>query len=482
LWRESLEIAKETKFAEGQAKTELAMAKALLQRGERDEALRLLESARRASESTADAGVRAHTLHEIAVELKRTGCRDKALDLWGKILEICERVGDVYLEAAVLNFLAIEAKDGGRDSEALELWARAIAICDESGNLGQKAAILKDSAELVEMKGDIDGAVSRYRSAIEMAAACGDRGQQASALTRLADLLLRCGRDTSEAMSLLSSAAPLYESMGDVDGAASVESNMARLLAMKGQSEQAILLWKKAIQAFESTGHIQGQAAALAELGATIRDCGDPSTGLNLLRRSWDLHGRTGNIRGKALTEHDLGVTLLENGSPQEGYQFLLSSARHLASICSYTDLPLVLTSLCAADKSNGARWIAQAVLIALKISLPDNTVIAAYEDCFQVVPHGHRLERNLAFLACRESMRQMGPAAMSEPIPKDRLKMLEIAAHGAGISDYDSFVAWSRALFSRGEELAKNEVEDDIRDLVGADWLFEPNRLKTTG
>ena len=177
----------------------------------------------------------------------------------------------------------------GRFDEARECLERSKAICRELGIAYGLAEAHMAGAELEMLVGDAEAAERELRDAIRLALDMGAAYYVALYRTRLAHVLVALGRD-DDALAELGLA-------GDVFGEAPKwRAARARVLANRGEMEEAVALAREAVDSLAGTDDITARAEILVDLAEVLRAHGDLAGAGAALAEAVALHGEKGNV------------------------------------------------------------------------------------------------------------------------------------------------------------------------------------------
>ena len=175
---------------------------AALRLGQREDAVRLLEDARR---TFADAGDRfgvARTLNNLATAISDADAR-RAVATYEEGLAIARAIGEQDLIARFLNNLAIQRRRAGDLRGSLDMNRQSLVIRREIGDRVNTSVSLNNIGNVLLDLGDLQGASEHYQQAATISREIGDRSSTARALHNAAEALRQQGalaqaRSTSE--------------------------------------------------------------------------------------------------------------------------------------------------------------------------------------------------------------------------------------------------------------------------------------------
>jgi DNA-binding SARP family transcriptional activator/tetratricopeptide (TPR) repeat protein len=211
---------------------------------------------------------------------------------------------DLAAQADVLAPLGALEAMRGRFPEARELVARSRTLYEELGQTSTAEANCGAVAGRVELlAGDLAAAEQAFRSTCQVLEHVGDRAYLATAAAELADVLYARGRfDESEEWSLLASTLAASD---DVLTHILWRATHARLLARKGELDDAETLLREAIRRAEETDGLNRRAKVLLDLSEILRLAERSGEAAEAVEAAIDLFERKGNTvaarRAKAL-------------------------------------------------------------------------------------------------------------------------------------------------------------------------------------
>jgi tetratricopeptide (TPR) repeat protein len=214
--------------------------------------------------------------------------------------------GDHRLKVTVMRARALFEAMGGNFDVARELIAAALALTEQLGLEVDASGAQSDAAEIELLAGRLAEAERVLRLSVDSLERRGDVGHLATVAPLLADVLYRQGRP-DEAMPLteLVARSALAD---DLDPQVAWRRVQAKLLARRGDFEQADRLAREAIALAARSDYLDLHARAIEDLVEVLRLAGRSPEALYELGPAISLHDRKGNIvaaaRTRALKEH----------------------------------------------------------------------------------------------------------------------------------------------------------------------------------
>jgi tetratricopeptide (TPR) repeat protein len=205
--------------------------------------------------------------------------------------------GNPRVEEAVLSARANLVAIQGDFEAARDLAAQAVALAEEHGLESGHARFVKGQVEL--LAGDAEAAERELRIVCEHYEEIEEFGFLSSAAPHLADAVLAQGRD--EEALLLSDRwrSDRLTVPEDVDGQTQWRRVRAKILARRGELEEAERVGREAVEIASATVDILDlRAEALADLGEVLRLAGRSQESRAAFAEANRLYGAKGNVVG----------------------------------------------------------------------------------------------------------------------------------------------------------------------------------------
>jgi tetratricopeptide (TPR) repeat protein len=188
----------------------------------------------------------------------------------------------------------------GRFDVAGELIAGALALTEELGLGVAAAGVQFEAGEIELLAGRPDAAERTLRPAADALERMGNHGHFVTIAPVLADALFAQGRG-DEAASLIELVIQ-WAMADDLDPQIGWRRIQAKLLAGRGDFENAERLAREAIELAARTDFLEVHARALADFAEVLRLAGRPQESLAELEHALRLHEQKGNVVSAATT------------------------------------------------------------------------------------------------------------------------------------------------------------------------------------
>ncbi|WP_239148828.1 tetratricopeptide repeat protein [Streptomyces sp. SID12501] len=313
------------------------IADILQQRGEVDEALRIhREVELPAYERIGDTSSTAITWGKIADILQQRGEVDEALRIHREVeLPAYERIGDTRSTAITWSQIADILQQRGEVDEALRIHREVtLPVYERIGDTRSTAITWGKIADILQQRGEVDEALRIHRE-VELPAyeRIGDTSSTAITWGKIADILQQRG-EVDEALRIHREVElPAYERIGDTREAAVAWGKIADILQQRGEVDEAVELQLKRLEVNEQLGDMDGIAAANWDLARIDLSRQDFDAAVPRLVTSFQLLLKLQRPDGIAVVGATLGQLLLVAGKQGQARQVFQTSRASAAKI-----------------------------------------------------------------------------------------------------------------------------------------------------
>ena len=309
----------------------LRLADLLHQRGEPDEALRLLRNeVLPAFERLGDEHHKAITWGKIADVLQNQGQLDEALRIRREEeLPVYERQGDARHKAITLTKIADVLLIRGQLDEALRLHQeQVLPTLERLGDVRNKAAAMGKIADMLQARGRLNEALTiRKEGQLPVFKRIGDVREMALTMGRIADILEDQGQ-LDEALRIhREEEIPVYEQLGDLYSKAVTMGRIADVLQIRGQIDEALRIRREEeLPVFERLGDVRSKAVTLGKIASVLQARGQLDEALRIYREEeLSVYERLGDVRNKSITMGRIAEVLRVQGQLDEALRIQMN-------------------------------------------------------------------------------------------------------------------------------------------------------------
>jgi tetratricopeptide (TPR) repeat protein len=306
-------------------RTLFAESWARMYRGELDEALALLKTAKQVSHRPGFNDVdRAEVLCRIGAVRVRRGSTSRAVNDLSLALELCNRSGRPCdrLRAEIFDWRS-RCYQRQRDFDAARTDIEAaLELADASGDVRTAADINFRAASIAEREGDLHVARCYAENAKELYERAGDRGNVGRVLNDLGGIMFLLGKHDAAIGHLKQAVSTLFDAAGDVETGYAV-SSLAQVYLRTGQPARAEQQARKALQLLDGREDVLDEVGNVQlVLGRSLLELGrsDEADGwfaaaetsfagrdsVSLLAAAWMARGELASARNDPVTAAEL--------------------------------------------------------------------------------------------------------------------------------------------------------------------------------
>ncbi|MEU6822427.1 CHAT domain-containing protein [Streptomyces atriruber] len=311
-------------------------ANRLLTRGEVDQAEDLLHQARQLFTDAGDTRSAAVTWGQIADILQQRGEVDEALRIRREVtLPVFERIGDTREAAVTWGQIADILQQRGEVDEALRIRHEVtLPAFERIGDTREAAVTWGQIADILQQRGEVDEALRiRHQVTLPAFERIGDTREAAVTWGQIADILQQRG-EVDEALRIRHQVTlPAFERIGDTRSAAVTWGQIADILQQRGEVDEALELQLKRLEVNEQLGDMDGIAAANWDLAHIDLSRQDFDAAVPRLATSFQLFLQLQRPDGIAVVGETWGQVLLAAGNREQARQVFQTSRAAAAKI-----------------------------------------------------------------------------------------------------------------------------------------------------
>ncbi|MEV7287092.1 CHAT domain-containing protein [Streptomyces sp. NPDC093252] len=306
------------------------IADILEQRGEVDEALRIRHEVQLPEyERIGDTRSVAITWGQISDILQKRGETDEALRIRREVeLPEYERIGDTRSATITWGQIADILQQRGEVDEALRIRREVeLPVFERIGDTREAAVTWGKIADILQKRGEVDEAL-RIRREVQLPVfeRIGDTRSAAVTWGKIADILQKRG-EVDEALRIRHEVQlPVFERIGDTREAAVTWGKIADILQQQGETDEALELQLKRLEVNKRLGDVDGVAAANWDLARIDLGREDRDAAVPRMTTSFQLLVQLQRLDGIAVVGTTLSQLLLAAGEREQAREVFRAS------------------------------------------------------------------------------------------------------------------------------------------------------------
>ncbi len=208
---------------------------------------------------------------------------DQAIAQYNKALDILRPLGEHFKTGAVLNNLAINLANRGNLNQAEQLYRQAKSHFEQAGDKRLTALTLGNIADVLYLRGDLPAAAKMYEEDLQMQDSF-EKGEPAYPTYRLADLELTQGHLADARRHAEKAIETLKPSQGGYQYSTAAMVILGEVLKQQGDLPGARHQLEESLSIRQKVGQADGVAESQVELADLALDEGHPDQAEPLLR------------------------------------------------------------------------------------------------------------------------------------------------------------------------------------------------------
>jgi tetratricopeptide (TPR) repeat protein len=250
--------------------------------------------------------------------------------------------------------------------------------------------------------------------------------------------------------------------------------NLAGLVAQQGDIPRALALWQQSLQLYEQVGDLQGKAATLNNMAGVIAQQGDIPRALALWQQSLQLLEQVGDLQGKATTLANMAWAAGSTGDQQRKRELYIEAAKMLAVVRAWPDLTTVLGNLGNSEDQDASRFLAQALWLAVRVTVPVEGVVGLSAITVQKLTPVSDLSPLIASLSLFLVKMHGQQHPKQEDLMRNSAALLAACAAVRNV-ELDKIVEWIQQEGLNDPRRLLPAVLRGLEELVGEEgWLFD--------
>ncbi|MFE2374830.1 tetratricopeptide repeat protein [Streptomyces sp. NPDC059398] len=273
LLRRAVEHWRATGDDAARARALLDLSGVCVHRGEYGEGHATASEALGIARALGDSELESESIHQLSIPLWHTGQYVLAQTLQERSLSLRLQSNDAVQVGRSYNLLGITHLHLDHDETALDYFLRALVVFTDAADDRGRYRTLNNVAELRQKSGDLEAAERAYREAIDLSKAMVGRGDRATLQMNLASVLAALGK-TEEALVLYGKSLPALRGVGDLRGEGVALNGTGRAYRAAGLAERALPQHIAALAVMRRIGAAGEVAGVLYDLAQAEQDTG----------------------------------------------------------------------------------------------------------------------------------------------------------------------------------------------------------------
>ncbi|MGC9504890.1 CHAT domain-containing tetratricopeptide repeat protein [Baaleninema sp.] len=321
IWERSLELYRQLRQPENEAKTLRYMGQAYYALGELQQALEYYQQALPIHRQVGDREGEMAILLGIGEVYHLSGQVQQALEYYQQALMLAREASDRSQEASSLNNIGTAYQFLGQPRLALDYLDRALSIHQELGDREEEAKTLSNIGFVYTNLGDRQQALEYFDRALSLARTVGDRDVEATLLNNLGGIYQGWGQ-LQPALEYYEQALALDRETGNRNREAITLNNIGSLYENLGQRLQALEYFQQALPIFRELGNQRIEAVTLNNIGTIFQSIGEVNSALNYYEKALSVHQELQNQDAEAATLNNIGFAYESLGKPQQALEY----------------------------------------------------------------------------------------------------------------------------------------------------------------
>ena len=344
-------------------------------RGDSAAARRHFETALEISRAANDRSGTGRALDKLAALDRLTGDVARAEARFTEALAIFRSTGERMLEAYMLNGLGnLHSGSRGDYQRAAAHYREALAIFEELGDVTGMTTILNNLAVNLRLLGRYRETVSILTRSLEMSRAAGDLIGMSYLYGNLGRVLTMQGK-LNEAVQALEQALALHERLQRNESIVLTLTNIGELYLLVGNYEQARAHFQRARSLAEKQNFKSALASTLHHLGRLRLEEEDPRAAIALFDQALAIDTELGQRAGVTRDLYNLGKAQLlagDRAAARQSIEKSLAIAEELGAR-EWITLALGVLSTLAAEPGEAVALSRRAVELAAELGVPEH-------------------------------------------------------------------------------------------------------------
>src|SRR5215470_15529419 len=238
-------------------------------------------------------------------------------------------------------------------SKAIVKYEEALLLWRSAGDQSGEAGTLTSAAQVYNSLGDKQRALAYFQRAIELWKEASDAKGQAIALSGLGAVYYALG-DHRQALDYLNQSLLLFQSLKDAGGEAKRLNDIGVVYFALGEPQEALKYYQQALPILRDAGDRSGEASTLNNMGAAFRVMGEPQQALAYFKQALAVQRDVGDAREMAIMLTNIGAAHYRLGDAQQALDYYEQALPLRRKVGAVAGQAITLTDIGAAHLSLG--------------------------------------------------------------------------------------------------------------------------------
>ena len=247
---------------------------------------------------------------------------DRAKEYHQESLEIREELGDRKGVATALNNLGLVYWSKGELDKATECYKKGLTINEELNDERGLSSVLNNLANISASMGELDVALEYHQQSLEIKERIATKQDIASSLTNIG-VIFRLMGDLSQATEYYNKSLAIQSGLSIGPEFALALNNLGDIFHIKGELDIALEFYQRSLLIYEDMGAKEGIAMTLANIGECYRRKVDPEVAFEYYNRSLTISEDMGNSSLIAVVLDELVMLALDGKDPKLAKEYL---------------------------------------------------------------------------------------------------------------------------------------------------------------
>jgi len=221
---------------------------------------------------------------------------DEAMECHQECLRIREKLGDKEGISGAFNNLGLVFWTRGDLEQATEYYKESLSICEETGDEAAESRVLNNLGNILSAKGDLKQALEYHQRSLEIKERVATKRDVAISLVNVG-VIYRLMGDLDKATEYYNRSLETQKNISIGPEFALALHNLGEIYNIKGELDYALELYQRSLLIYDNMGAKEGIALTLGNIGECHQRKGNPESAFEYYQRSLAISEDMGNSR-----------------------------------------------------------------------------------------------------------------------------------------------------------------------------------------